>query len=308
MMKRTECQRIIDEGILPEDFFKEEIICDFKVTTERKKIWAISLDLLIQFDRICRQHNFRYFMAFGSLLGAIRHKGFIPWDDDLDVCMPREDYEKFIQIAPHELKAPYFLQIPGKDNDYFFSFAKLRNSNTTCINYTFQYCRYNFGLGIDIFVLDNYHPKVSESDRTLLKDLFMENSANMRRSNPHPSQTDIERIAQFKKRSPYEVLDEIAAIYRKGNSTMSDYCVPCITIYDTHKMIYKWSEVLALENVDFYGHKFLIPKNPDSILSTTYGNYMEFPPVEKRGTWHKGAIYDMDRPYTEVFKDLRAKD
>lgn len=102
----TECERIIKEGILPASFFEEETICDFLVTKERKKIWAVLLDMLIQVDRICRKHNLKYFMAFGSLLGVVRHNGFIPWDDDIDICMPRDDYEKFIVIARNELPPP----------------------------------------------------------------------------------------------------------------------------------------------------------------------------------------------------------
>lgn len=300
----TECERIIKEGILPASFFEEETICDFLVTKERKKIWAISLDLLIQVDRICRKHNLKYFMAFGSLLGIVRHNGFIPWDDDLDICMTREDYEKFIEIAPKELADPYFLQVSGKDYDYFFSFAKLRNSNTTGANYTFRYCKFNQGLGIDIFALDNYHQNESESERMQLKKLFMENSANMRRSNPNPSPADVKRINEFPIRSPSEILAEINAIFEYANRKDSNYCIPSITIYDTHKMIYKWADILDLTDVDFYGYRFLIPKNFNTILTTTYGDYMQFPPIEERGLWHKNALFNPDKPYKESLKDL----
>lgn len=90
----TECERIIKDGILPKSFFLPETICDFHVDEKRKKMWAIGIDMLVKFDEVCRKHELRYSLAFGSLLGVVRHKGFIPWDDDIDVVMPREDYEK----------------------------------------------------------------------------------------------------------------------------------------------------------------------------------------------------------------------
>ena len=84
----TECERIINDGILPESFFKEESLCDFPVTKERKKIWAVNVDLLCRFDSVCRKHHLRYSVAFGSLLGIVRHHGFIPWDDDIIIRLP----------------------------------------------------------------------------------------------------------------------------------------------------------------------------------------------------------------------------
>ena len=90
----SEIERLIEKGTFQESFFEPETRCDFHINTKRKQVWAIEIDLLIEFDRICRKHNLRYFLAYGTLLGAVRHKVFIPWDDDVDVLMPREDYEK----------------------------------------------------------------------------------------------------------------------------------------------------------------------------------------------------------------------
>ena len=104
----TECERIIQQEILPEVFFRAEIVDGFEVAEQIKKVWAIEIDILLQLDKICKRHSLRYFLIFGSLLGAVRHNGYIPWDDDLDVCMPRKDYEEFIRVAQAELKMPYF--------------------------------------------------------------------------------------------------------------------------------------------------------------------------------------------------------
>ena len=83
---------------LPEGFLEEEVRCDYTVSKEMKKVWAVELDLLSEFQRVCKLHNIKYAVWAGTMLGAIRHKGFIPWDDDIDVSMPRPDIERLIQL------------------------------------------------------------------------------------------------------------------------------------------------------------------------------------------------------------------
>ena len=179
----NECERIIKEGILPKSFFCEEIRNGFKVTTERKKIWAIELDLLIKFDKVCQKYGFKYWLAYGSLLGAVRHKGFIPWDDDLDVMMPREDYDSFIKLSS-EFENPYFLQTHETDKGYYYSFAKLRNSNTTAVSKMFAFEKWNQGIFLDIFPNDVCNLDDAKRIYDRIKYLNMENSTFMRMSNP----------------------------------------------------------------------------------------------------------------------------
>ena len=91
-------------------FYKEEIRSGFLVTEKRKKVWAAELQMLEKFDEICQKHNLTYYAYYGTLLGAVRHQGFIPWDDDIDVVMFRDDYEKFQAIAPEEFKERIFIK------------------------------------------------------------------------------------------------------------------------------------------------------------------------------------------------------
>jgi lipopolysaccharide cholinephosphotransferase len=151
----TECERIIADGTLPRSFLKEEERDEFLVTEKQKKVWAVELDMLLKFDSICKKHGLTYFLMFGSLLGAIRHQGFIPWDDDVDVGMPRKDYDKLLTLTD-EFEMPYFLQTPYTDEGYYYSYAKIRNSNTSGITQQFRFQEINWGLMLDVYPIDNF--------------------------------------------------------------------------------------------------------------------------------------------------------
>ena len=307
MTAMTECERIISDGILPESFFKEEIICDFRVTEERKKIWAISLDMLIFFDKICTKHGLRYFTAFGALLGIVRHQGFIPWDDDLDVCMPREDYEKFWHLCRDEFSQPYFLQYPGEDEGYFFSFAKIRNSNTSAVSISFIYEKFNQGIALDIFPLDNCVPQEADANWERVNYLNLLQSTTMRRSLLSPSEYDLARMKQYPVRDGHDALKELNAIVTQYKDRKTEYCiVSTITTYRASKLIYRWADVLDTIDYDFYGHKIKIPRNYERILTTTYGDYMQLPPVQQRGSWHNMSYFNPDVPYQESLVRLRS--
>lgn len=98
-------------GSLIYDLYHDEMRAGFLVTTDRKKIWNVELNLLVEVDRICQNHGITYFADYGTLLGAVRHQGFIPWDDDIDLVMLRPDYERFKEIAMNEIKTPLFFKI-----------------------------------------------------------------------------------------------------------------------------------------------------------------------------------------------------
>lgn len=140
---------------LPEHFLDGEDRDGYYVSPEMKKVWAVELDLLYEFSRICEKHQLKWFAHAGTMLGAIRHKGFIPWDDDIDVVMPRIDYEKLCGIAEKELSYPYFLQ--NEDSDPLFGklFSKLINLQTTCIEYSDKDSPSKHCIFIDVFPYDH---------------------------------------------------------------------------------------------------------------------------------------------------------
>jgi lipopolysaccharide cholinephosphotransferase len=142
---------------LPDGFLDEEVRCDYTVSHEMKELWAVELDLLAEFDRVCKKNSITYTADGGTLLGAVRHHGFIPWDDDIDIAMLRSDYEKLNGIAKEEFKDPYFWQTEETDPGSMRGHAQLRNSNTTGMlkSELDRNIMYNQGVFIDVFPFDN---------------------------------------------------------------------------------------------------------------------------------------------------------
>lgn len=136
------------------DVYRDEIRSGFLVTAHRKRIWDIELNMLAELERICEKYHLRYFAAWGTLLGAVRHGGFVPWDDDMDLVMMRPDYERLKEVAAQELAEPYFFQTAYTDGA-LFGIARLRNSATMAMLPDINY--FNQGIFIDIHPLDAVH-------------------------------------------------------------------------------------------------------------------------------------------------------
>ena len=136
-------------------FLQDEIRNDHLVTTEVKKLWAVELDILETFSAVCKKYNLRYYAAGGTLLGAVRHKGYIPWDDDIDVQMPEEDYYKLCELAEDEFSPPYFFQSWQSEQDARPYFSRLRRMDTlACTKEELENDPdRNKGVFIDVFAL-----------------------------------------------------------------------------------------------------------------------------------------------------------
>ena len=122
-----------------------------------RKVQLTELKILEKIDEICKKNNINYFLIGGTLLGAVRHKGFIPWDDDIDVGMLREDYEKFINVCLKNgaLGKDYYLHCNESDNDYFIPFIKVKKNNTTFAEKNIENINTHKGIFLDIFPYDN---------------------------------------------------------------------------------------------------------------------------------------------------------
>lgn len=140
----------------------EEVRDGYLVSSEMKRVWAVEFNLLKELLRVCEKHKLRIWIDAGTLIGAVRHGGFIPWDDDIDTVMPREDYDKLCEIAPREFKDPYFFQCMHTDRWYWTRHGQLRDKSTSMLPVKSKPRKSNNGIFIDIFVLDSIPNRAKE--------------------------------------------------------------------------------------------------------------------------------------------------
>ena len=300
----TELDRILSKGVLPADFLRPEERSGFPVDVQRKKIWAVELDLLLEIDRVCRKNNIRYWLCAGTLLGAVRHGGFIPWDDDLDIIMMREDFDRFVRLGA-EFKSPYFLQTHDTDPEYFYSFPKIRNSNTTSLSEMFAYQDMNHGIFVDLYPLDPTDavkgPEVfAEIDR-----LNRELSTYMRMKKPDLNAANRERVAGYCGESPdalYRRIQELAVSVPDDGTGRIVQFLSTMTGY--RRNCFHAADFATTRTVRFEGFDFPAPGGTDGLLTDTFGDYMRLPPPEQR-TGHFGSLFEPDVPYCEFLKKYR---
>lgn len=141
-----------------EKYFQGEIRDGYYVESDKKRLWAANLEVLMEIDRICKKHHIAYFLAYGTLLGAVRHNGFIPWDDDLDIIMLRREYMKFLSVVEKELTYPLVSLDPYHDETWDMPFARIVNGKygiNTEPWYLERFHGYPYSAGVDVFMFDN---------------------------------------------------------------------------------------------------------------------------------------------------------
>ena len=243
-----------------------------------RKMQLRLLDIVVEIDKICRRYNIRYWIDFGSLLGAVRHQGFIPWDDDLDISMPADDYEKFKEIAPKELPENLFLQTSESDPDFLMPILKVRDKNSMFITRHEDFTKdYNKGLYIDIFIVTDY-PDINPKVRKFI--LKWISKVNWFMGVKHNITLKNHLATIF-----FPVIKGLCLLTWKvlclKPKTKLGYDV---SRYCPYGCVYSKEWVYPLSEVTFENHKFLAPRQPDKYLEAIYPNFMQIPPEEKRVT------------------------
>lgn len=258
-------------------------------------------ELLREFDRICRALELPYFLVCGTALGAVKYQGFIPWDDDVDVAMYRQDYEKFIEMAPAMLPEGLFLQNHRTEPRFPQLYSKLRDSNTTYIEKTAAAIPMNHGIFIDIFPLDGY-PKGAVAQRwlELRKKLYQSmllSAYDFPRGGVNRMVCGFYRLLGLHRRS-----GKIAA---RLNQCLSKYPVRGSDLICNHgnwqgKLEYAPSwQYGSGKIVEFEGLTSYVPERYDEYLRQKYGNWRaDLPPEEQIGH-HYHCVCDVHSAYTD---------
>lgn len=245
-----------------------------------EKLWLHELKILDEIDRICKKHNITYFLFWGTLIGAIRHKGFIPWDDDIDLGMPIEDYKKFIKAAKKELSEEFFLQTNKTDKHHAVSFTKVRLNNTVFYSEEEKGSEKHKGIFVDIIPLYRYR---EDSERSKKKVYFVEsldNAIMVKRTKVDYGSRTLSKLPDGVLCNLRDMLaDSEGDMFRSWNKTFAE------------------KDFFPTVEVEFCAKKYPAPKNYDKVLRQIYGDYMQLPPEEKRITHNPIRIsFDLSLP------------
>lgn len=247
-----------------------------------KDIQKVMSDMMADIDRVCLANNLRYILDGGTMLGAVRHKGFIPWDDDLDIAMPRDDYEKFMGIANKELSSHYQFQCMENTKEYPYNFGKVRAVHTVYKEKFSSSLHINHGIYIDVFPMD--YVDVDNPKKLAL----------VQRQIAHLTQLRYAKLGLCHglKFLPFKIVP--LHIYNKLLTSLMKYSystckehVQKLAHFGKNKPPISISIFDNTIRVPFEEYQFNIPKAYDSFLTGRYGDYMKLPPPEKQQPCHE---------------------
>ena len=262
-----------------------------------KKVQMTLLEIAKEIKRVCEENDIRYFLYRGTFLGAVRHQGFIPWDDDMDFAMLREDYEKFCRIAPEKLGEKFVFQTWHTNDTYALPFGKVRKRGTVYVESKCAIQEEN-GLYIDIYPLD-FAPKAGEEREALAKKLLHTFRVILMKCRYTPWKEEEKTI--WVKRVGY-TLYQAAALLTSQKKLVRDYETAVFaagesdTLYEQSALpttyyfdrdFYSETAMYPFEDTFFPG-----PKDFDAVLSSLYGDYMTLPPEDKRENRHQIKTLD----------------
>ncbi len=276
-----------------------------------EKVKQQLLSLLDKFVAVCEQNDLKYYLSGGSVIGAVRHKGFIPWDDDVDVHIPRADYEKLQELPDSVWGEGFRLASWRKTKNYPYDFLKLELTNTTVIERLHP--DYIGGVFLDIFPLDGIpddENQIAQLEKQIrdIEKRYIECTIK----NDNECHSIWELIALKMKRACYNHRSHMQRwdnLVTSFGYNQDNLCFSHDYFYFHGPMPSRWFGGGAL--MDFEGKKYFIPADYDAYLKHVFGNYMQLPPVEKR-KGHSFMFVDYDKRITsdeanKIFKQLHKK-
>lgn len=270
-----------------------------------REIQAVLLEMLQVIDQFCLEHQLRYYVACGSMLGALRNGGLIPWDDDADVLMPREDYDKFVELAEREMPPEYFMQSYRTERWYRHPFAKLRKNGTTCIVANHKHLKMHQGVFIDIFPYEGvpenaFKAGIMRRGAQILDGLSAFSSAKL--NGPLRAMRPIQAVWKLIF-SPAFFNYLCNVLMRMMNDMNSQWlALNCYRLndaeYERNKVKRAWLEPARRISID--GVSLLVPHEAEACLRQLYGDWQSLPPPECRHPIHSaGGVIDIHKDYRE---------
>lgn len=257
------------------------------------RLHNVQMEIALEIKRICELYNIRYFLAFGTLLGAVRGDGFIPWDDDMDIGILREDYPLFLEMfKKHGNHEMFYLETWNEEAGYPFSFAKVKKNGTEYVGHAIRNADIHKGIFVDVFPYDRVPDDRNERKHIVTKVSIYQKLLKFKLKylpiNPKSKKQHlvayIVRIFGFliPKKTIMKRIESLEMKYY-GNDSLDIACI--ISPYKLHDAVPAscYSEFLMHK---FENEYFQIPKGYDKILTSTYGNYMELPPEDERHLRH----------------------
>ena len=278
----------------------------------------IELDIFKRFKRLCQDYNLRYFAIGGTCIGAIRHNGFIPWDDDIDVAMPLEDYIKLKEIAMRELEYPYSLYTTEKNRHWYAGSMKMQNENTTFIEKDcFKYEDRHTGAWIDIMpVYGLPQGSIKQYFASILCDIYL--FLNRRFRLDYDQQMTIFNKVLWKllkglnrdRNFNYyiEKSEKVLGKYPFDNSNKIIFSWrqrPYFFRKTTYKSVFFYEDFKKDIEVPFEDTTIKVPIGYDRYLRMDFGDYMQLPPLDKRVPRHNADIIDMNQSYRYYMEEQK---
>ncbi len=261
------------------------------------------LDILKWFDSFCRENDLQYFLLGGSMLGAARHKGFIPWDDDIDVGMPREDYER-LALLLKDKKGKYMLETPDTEaKDYFYPFSKIYDTSTTLIENTKH--KIKRGIYLDVFALDGIGNSPEESKKNYKKISFYYNLLLTRAGGVRSGRSFYKNLSVILMRIIPECALNTKGILKRLMLLCKEHSYKDCLWVGNLMGAWRLKELVPKEVIgepidyEFEGMTVKGVADADRYLTYLYGNWRAFPPKEKQVSHHDYIKLELDRSYLE---------
>lgn len=255
------------------------------------RLQRTQIEILDEFKKMCEKHQLKYYLFFGTLLGAVRHQGFIPWDDDIDVVMPREDYDRFIRLAPQELADWLYLESPETMEDCALSWSKVRKKNTLYLMNPMSYNKRPeeerpLGIFIDVFPLDTFHGKsLRWVDFKVMVCGFLTGHLYHYRLNESDVQATSLKSKILHKVLRWFSVKQIKQWIRSLSLGKGSRFVLMAGGDSIEHIVWPVECFEPSVPLAFGDSVYAVPKDYDRVLRISYGDdYMKLPPVEQRIT------------------------